>query len=163
MNVIITSHAKTKWEKTGDSFKEAGTTFDCYPKLDYLFDLVFEIQKRGKDRVGIVRKSRVGGFPEGEVFPFSYDEIATRYGRDILERRAATVVLATAEQVTKLKHLIDVLHIEEAVVEKWLDKAQAESLNEMPAEAADKCIKFMLAKVEATNGASDKTDASAAA
>jgi len=77
MNVIITSHSKNEY---GQNLAVLGQTFDCYKKLDYLFDLVFEIQKRGKDRVGLIKKSRIETFPDTEHFPFSYDEIAKRYG-----------------------------------------------------------------------------------
>ena len=94
MNVIITSHSKAEWKNGAPT---GVNTFDCYGKLDYLFDLVFEIQKRGKERVGIVRKTRCVGFEEGEVFPFSYDEIANRYGREVLERSASQEVLASQD------------------------------------------------------------------
>lgn len=77
MNVIITSHAKNEY---GKDLAVLGQTFDCYKKLDYLFDLVFEIQKRGASRVGIVKKTRVEAFGDGEQFPFSYDDIANKYG-----------------------------------------------------------------------------------
>lgn len=147
MNVIITSHSKTKWEKSGDSFKEAGTTFDCYGKLDYLFDLVFEIQKRGQERVGIVRKTRVAAFPEGDVFPFNYPTIAERYGHDILERQAEALKLATPERVAELERLVDLLKIPEATVDKWLTKADADTLAEMPEAAVEKCIAMLQAKV----------------
>ena len=50
MNVIITSHSKNEY---GNNMVVLGQTYDCYKKLDYLFDLVFEVQKRGKERVGI--------------------------------------------------------------------------------------------------------------
>jgi len=140
MNVIITSHAKGEW-KNG---QPTGTdTFDCYNKLDYLFDLVLMIQKRGTERVGIVKKSRIKTFPEADLFPFSYDSIADRYGRDILERKAKVQVLASAEQVGQLKHLCEVLKVPAEVQDKWLDKAQAETFEEMPAEAAAKCIQHL--------------------
>lgn len=42
MNVIITAHAKNEY---GDGMKVIGETYDCYKKLDYLFDLVIQIQK----------------------------------------------------------------------------------------------------------------------
>ncbi len=48
MNVVITSHAKNEY---GQNLSVLGSTFDCYKKIDYLMDLVFEISKRGKDRV----------------------------------------------------------------------------------------------------------------
>lgn len=78
MNVIITSHSKNEY---GSNLAVLGQTFDCYKKLDYLFDLVFEIQKRGDKRIGLVKKSRIESFPDTDTFPFSYEEIASRYGR----------------------------------------------------------------------------------
>src|SRR3990167_10503635 len=121
MNVIITSHSKNEY---GANLSVLGTTFDCYKKLDYLFDLVFEIQKRGKDRVGITKKSRIEGFPDGDSFPFSYDEIATRYGREILERDAVAEVLASKEQVAELRYLVDLYKEPYEIVQKWLDRSE---------------------------------------
>lgn len=155
MNVIITSHAKMQW---GDGMVKLGNTFDCYSKLDYLFDLVFEVQKRGKDsRVGVVKKTRHAGFPEGDVFPFSYDEVATRYGREVLERGAVPEVLATEDQVAQLKHCVEVLKIPQDTVDKWLDKADAATFAEMSGEVIAKCIahcKSQLDKLPLTEKAS---------
>lgn len=140
MNVLITSHAKGEW-KNG---QPTGTdTFDCYGKLDYLFDLVFLIQKRGTERVGVVRKTRVAGFPEGDVFPFSYDELATRYGREILERDAKPEDLASPEQVQTLAAMLADRVDGDKLKEKWLEKAGADALGELPADVAAKCIDWM--------------------
>ena len=141
MNVIITSHAKNEY---GQNMAVIGQTFDCYKKLDYLFDLVFEIQKRGKDqRVGVIKKSRIEAFPDTDTFPFSYEEIAERYGRDILERDSIAEVLATKEQVTRLRDLVDLYKEPEDIVQKWLDKANAESFEEFNSVIIDKLIKHM--------------------
>lgn len=140
MNVIITSHAKNEY---GQNMSVLGQTFDCYKKLDYLFDLVFEIQKRGQNRIGIIKKSRIELFPDTETFPFSYDEIAERYGRDVLERDAVAQVLATKDQVNEIKRLIDLLKIPQESYQKWLDKAEAENFDEMTDEQINKCIKHL--------------------
>lgn len=139
MNVIITSHAKPKWVRSKDSSGkdtavQEGFTFDCYGRLDYLFDLVFEVQLRGRERVGVVRKTRCEGFPESEVFPFSYDEIATRYGRDVLERDANPVVLATRDAANTFAELVSHLSNHEAIVAKLLKEYDANDLTEVPAE-----------------------------
>lgn len=148
MNVIITSHAKPNWVRTKDAkgkdtAVQEGVTFDCYGRLDYIFDLVFEIAKRGKDRVGVVKKTRIGSFPEGEVFPFSYEEVATRYGREHLERDAVAVALATPDQVQQLTELLKTRVDGEALKDKWLSKAEADNLNELASETAAKCIDFL--------------------
>ena len=161
MNVILTSHAKTRWEKVGSQFKEAGVTFDCYTKLDYLFDLVIELQKRGKERVGIVRKTRLKEFPDSELIkPFGYGEIAKRYGKEILERDAVAETLVTSEQFAELTRLIGLLKIENSTVAKWLAKANANTLEDMPAVLAGKCISFLESKIQTgvDHNASDTKD-----
>jgi len=150
MNVIITSHSKNEY---GQNLAVLGQTFDCYKKLDYLFDLVFEIQKRGQTRVGIIKKSRIEPLPDGETFPFSYDEIADRYGRGVLEREAIAEVLASKEQVAHLRHLVDLFKEPEEVVQKWLDKANAETFEEMNEEIIKKLITHMESKLKSKGDA----------
>jgi hypothetical protein len=145
MNVIITSHAKNEY---AGNMQIVGSTFDCYKKLDYLFDLVFEIQKRGKERVGIIKKSRIETFPDGETFPFSYDEISTRYGKDVLERAAVAQVLATDAQVKEIERLIELLKVPEESSQKWLDKNNSEKWEEMPKDAIQKCIDYLKSTIQ---------------
>jgi|SRR6185369_10988424 len=145
MNVIITSHAKNEY---GQNMSVLGQTFDCYKKLDYLFDLVFEIQKRGKDRVGLVKKSRIETFPDTEHLPFSYEEIAKRYGKDVLERDAVAQELADESQVKELVRLIDLIKVPEEVFQKWLDKSSSEKWEEMPKDAIQKCIDHLKSKIQ---------------
>jgi hypothetical protein len=145
MNVIITSHAKNEY---GNNMVVLGKTFDCYKKLDYLFDLVFEIQKRGKERVGIIKKSRIETLPDGDQFPFSYKEIADRYGKDVIERNAISEVLATEEEVKEIIRLIDLLKVPEEIYKKWLDKSNSEKFEEMPQECIIKCINHLKSKMQ---------------
>ena len=145
MNVIITCHSKNEY---GQNLSVLGKTYDGYKKLDYLFDLVFEIQKRGKDRVGIIKKSRIESFPDGETFPFSYDEISKRYGKEVLEKDAVPEVLATEEQVKEIKRLIDLLKIPEDTVDKWRIKANSETLEEMNTLDIQKCIDHLKKQIE---------------
>ena len=150
MNILITCHSKTEY---GSNLAVIGNTYDGYKKLDYLFDLVFEIQKRGADRVALIKKSRIAGLPDGESFPFSYDEIAERYGRDVLERDAVAQELATDEQVVELKRLISSLKISPDVWSKWLAKSESETFYEMPRDSIEKCISFLTSKEPQTTGA----------
>lgn len=145
MNVIITSHSKNEY---GQNLAVLGQTFDCYKKLDYLFDLVFEIQKRGDKRIGIVKKSRIEAFPDNDTFPFSYDEIANRFGREVLERDAKPQELATTEQVKELTRLIELLKTPEEVYSKWKSKASAEEWSEMPRDAMEKCIQYLKSTIQ---------------
>lgn len=145
MNVLITSHSKNEY---GQNLSVLGSTFDCYKKIDYLMDLVFEISKRGKDRVAIIKKSRIDSFPDTETFPFSYDEIARRYGKDILERDAIAQELATNDQVKELERLIDLIKVPLEISQKWLDKSCSEKWEEMPRDAIQKCIEYLSSKIK---------------
>ncbi len=145
MNVLITSHSKNEY---GQNLSVLGSTFDCYKKIDYLMDLVFEISKRGKDRVAIIKKSRINAFPDSETFNFSYEEIARRYGKDILERDAIAQELATDEQVKELVRLIDLIKVPVEISQKWLDKSCSEKWEEMPRDAIQKCIEYLSSKIK---------------
>jgi hypothetical protein len=143
MNVIITCHAKNEY---GTNLSVLGQTYDGYKKLDYLFDLVFEIVKRGQQRTGIVKKTRIEGFPDADQFPFSYEEIAQRYGKDVLERDAVAEVLATRDQVVRLKDLIELYKEPAETVQKWLDKANAATFEEVNESIMVKLINHMESK-----------------
>lgn len=145
MNVILTYHAKSEWANGSPTGKD---TFDGFGKSDYLFDLCIEVQKRGPDRVGVVRKSRIETFKDTEVFPFSYDDIADKYGRSILEREAKPETLATAEQISEVERLVELLKVPGDTTDKWLDKAGAANWGEMPADALAKCIDHLKAQVK---------------
>jgi KaiC/GvpD/RAD55 family RecA-like ATPase len=145
MNVIITAHSKNEY---GQNLAIMGQTFDCYKKLDYLFDLVFEIQKRGQQRVGVVRKSRIETFLDADSFPFSYAEMAKRYGVDVLERDAVAQELATPEQIKEMLRLIELFKIPEETYQKWLDKAGSETWSDMQREHIQKCIDHLQQKIK---------------
>ena len=145
MNVIITSHAKKEY---GNNLTVLGNTFDCYKKIDYLFDLVLEVEKRGNERVGIVRKTRIEAFAEAEQFPFNYETIAKKYGKGILEKDAVPQELASGEQLEKISNLIEILKIEPETVNKWLKKAECSSLDELPADMAKSMIENLSKKLK---------------
>lgn len=149
MNVVITSHAKTKWVKDGDKFKDAGTTFDCFAKMDYVFDVVLEAERRGRDAViAIVRKTRVTTFPDGDEFPFSYAEIERRYGAAVLTRLTEPILMATPEQVRRITFLLDTIKVEQDVIDKWMKKADADAFSDFTQEAAAKVIGWLEAKLQ---------------
>lgn len=145
MNVIITSHSKNEY---GQNMAVLGQTFDCYKKLDYLFDLIIEVQKRGKERVALIKGTRFEQFQEDEVFPFCYEEIAKRYGKEIMEKETVAEKLCTPEQISEIKSLIDLIKIPEETWQKWLDKAHSERWEEMPFDSMQKCIDHLKKEIE---------------
>jgi hypothetical protein len=141
MNVVITAHAKKEYAP-GAAMQLLGMTFDGWKQLDYWFDLVVELQKKGKKRFGVVRKTRLAQFPDEDVFEWSYDAIKKRYGGDTLERQAESVELASPEQVKEIKNLLEVVKLPEGTTDKWLAKAGVETFEDMPADVLQKCIDF---------------------
>ncbi len=65
MNVWFIAHEITEW---GNDVKgnrtEIGKIADVWDKLIYELDLTVRVLKQGPDRVGIVTKSRLEGFPD---------------------------------------------------------------------------------------------------
>jgi hypothetical protein len=124
-----------------------GETFDGWKSLDYIFDLVINLARKGKGpgakRVGIVKKTRIETFPDGEEFPWSYDEISKRYGAATMEREAKTITLATPEQVKEIKNLMEVVRLPEGQMEKWFAKANVEVWEDMPGDVMEKCLDYV--------------------
>lgn len=146
MNVIVTAHAKAEY---GENLRKIGYTFDGWKQLDYWFDLVVELGKKGKKRMGQVKKTRIETFPDEDVFEWSYDAIKRRYDAAMLEREAATVALATDEQVREIKELINIVRLPEGTVDKWFAAAQVSEWVDMPADTLAKCIDYVKNRIPA--------------
>lgn len=127
MNIIVTAHTKNEY---GENLQVLDKTFDGWKKLDYLFDLVFDLRFKDKNRFAIVKKSRMGAFPIGEQFPFSYDEIKKRYNGKSLEDQAAQAEKVSEDALKNLKVLITDKKVPEETIEKWLNKASVNSIEE---------------------------------
>jgi hypothetical protein len=146
MNVIITSHIKNEY---GPGRVIIGKTFDCFGKVDRIFDLAIEIRKLGKDRTGLVKKTRIDSFEEGESFNFSYAEVADRYGKEAIEKEVTPQKLPSKDQVSKMQSLIHKLRVPPEKVLKWLEKANATEIEDMNEEFVIACIESMEKKLNA--------------
>jgi hypothetical protein len=144
MNVILICHEKPLW----DNDKQTGVTFDGWDKLEYELHLLLNIVKAGNTRTAIVRKSRLVEFPDADRFLWSYDEFATRYGRDLIEAQGQNIEIATPEQIAELKRLIEVVKLPQATIDKWLTAANAETISELTSHQAAKCIESVRNVVE---------------
>ncbi|MDB5332926.1 MAG: hypothetical protein JWP03_4077 [Phycisphaerales bacterium] len=140
MNVVITAHAKTEY---GANLSKLGYTFDGWRQLDYWFDLVVELGKKGKKRFARVSKTRIEAFPDEDVFEWSYDAIKQRYDVSMLEKEAQVVQLATPEQVREIKDLLAVVRLPEGTTDKWFSKAGVEVWEDMPTDVMAKCIEYV--------------------
>ena len=147
MNVIVTSHQKDVY---GGNFSKVGVTFDSMRGDDYLFDLVFRIEKRGDVRIAITEKERAepGQQKFPQEFEWSYANFLKFYGKDIIEKAATPVAMATKEQVAKIKNLVDIVKISDEEIDKWFTKADVDNWDEMTGETIEKCISFVQKKLD---------------
>ncbi len=147
MNVVVTAHAKAEY---GENLRKLGYTFDGWKQLDYWFDLVVELGKKGKKRMARVSKTRIESFPDEDVFEWSYDAIKKRYDISVLEKEAQAVRLATGEQVREIKELLNIVRLPDGTVDKWFAKAGVDLWEDMPADAIAKCIDFVKSRLPAS-------------
>jgi len=150
MNVIVTAHAKTEY---GENLRKLGYTFDGWRQLDYLFDLVVELGKKGRKRFGKVVKTRIETFPDEEVFEWSYDAIKQRYDAHVLEKQADVMQLASPAQVRELSELLSIVRLPEGTTDKWLSKAGVDTWEDMPADAIAKCIDYVKNRLPSAHAA----------
>lgn len=155
MNVIVTAHQKDVY---GTGFNKIGVTFDSMKGDDYLFDLVFRIESKNGKRIAVTIKERAevdkNKFPE--EFEWTYENFLKFYGKDIIEKKATPVVMANKKQVETIKKLIEVVKIDEAIVQKWLVKADANSFEDLTGEQISKCISFVQAKLDSLKNEKSK-------
>lgn len=139
MNVILIAHEKSLW-KNGE---QIGETFDCWDKLEYELHLLLNIFKQGNTRKARITKTRLQGFIDSEIFNWSYEDFAKKYGKDIIEAEAKPIKLATPEQVAEISRMLEIVNIPEKETEKWLKKANAESWAEMETDQIEACIEYI--------------------
>lgn len=148
MNVILIAHEKALWGGSGEDRKVIGETFDCYDKLAYELHLNLQITKQGTARKAKVKKSRLTGFPDADIFDWSYAEFSARYGKDIIERASTPIILATPEQVAETKRLVDLLKISEEDTAKAFTKYGVNGFEEMDTETIEKVLTSLRAKLK---------------
>jgi hypothetical protein len=140
MNVVVTAHGKPEY---GPGMSKLGTTFDGWRRLPYMFDLVVQIdrERSGKRRASVVKSRFPNHMPDGDTFEWSYDVLKDRFGQSMLERDATSTLLATAEQVSIFKGLLD--ELTESTKKKlgiqWV-VSEYHSLEDMPSERIQKGI-----------------------
>lgn len=148
MTVIVTSHAKPEY---GDDMRKLGVIPDAWKKASYVFDLELHMYRQGKavgaPRRAKVTKTRIAGFPDQDDFEWSYGEFVSRYGKDILEREAVAVELASAEQVAAITDLMTKVILPNDFEIKCWKKAKVDRWEDMPADAVAKCIEHVKGKL----------------
>jgi hypothetical protein len=148
MNVWFIAHEVSEWGLDSSGQRtEIGKTADVWDKLIYELDLTLQVQKRGKSRVAIIKKSRLTGFPEGDSFTLEYADFAERYGKDFIEAEVIPLSFATTEEVAEVLRLLEIVKVSDDEVEKGFKKAQVDSWGEMTSEQIQKWTTYLKKKV----------------
>ena len=150
MNVIVTAHEKDKYAP-GQGLQIIGQTYDGLKGLDYLFDVVLRLTLRGDKRVALTLKDRTHKFPES--FEYKYDTILELWGEG-LTRKAATVPMATPEQVTEVEALLKTIKVGDDWVSSVFRKAEVDAWGELDQDQIGKCITLLRKRLpkESTEG-----------
>lgn len=143
MNVILLAHKKDAWEGSGNDRKVVGTTYDGWDKIGHKIDLLCESKLENGQGQMIVKGSRYEAFPIGKTIPMDYAIFSQLYGKEIIEKPAVPVIPATTEQTSEIKRLISLLKISSEEVDKWLAKAEAEDIDDLNKEYADKILNYL--------------------
>lgn len=148
MNVILICGEVAEWGKDANGERtQIGSTFDCWPRLEYELDLAIQVIRLGNSRYGKVRKSRIAAFEYANTFDWSYDVFASMYGRDVVEESSAPLVCTTPDQLTEINRLLGIIKLEEGTVEKWLAAANVSAWDEMAADRAAKAIDYLKGRI----------------
>lgn len=150
MNCVLIAHSKSEWgrdDRTGDRV-EVGKTYDCWDKLSYELDLTLETFKQGGAYKARVRKTRLPGFKDGEIFTWSYPEFAKRYGENNINEEVSSITLPTEEQLTELYGLMVQKKVTDAQKEKVLNASKVTSFEEMEQDKVVKLIDDLKKKSE---------------
>jgi hypothetical protein len=146
MNVIVTSHQKLLY---GSNMSVIGVGADSMKGDEYLFDLIFRIEKRGRERVAVTIKERaeIGQAKFPDEFVWSYENFTKYYGKEVIEREAAPVVMATPEQVQKIVDLLEIVKVDDDWQDKVFAKHDIQAWDEMNGETISKAIEYLEGKM----------------
>lgn len=138
MNVIVTAHEKTRYIDG----KEVGKTFDVNEKMAYSLGTILNLRREGNSKKAFVEKSRYPQMKFGETIDFQdgFETMKKIFGEVIFQDESIVEVLASAEQITEVKRLVQVLSISEEVVQKILIKGESQNWEEMNSKLVQKCI-----------------------
>lgn len=63
MNVILVARSKAIWDKLDGKMQPVGQTYDCLEIVEYLMDIVINLEKTSEGTIAKVKKSRLANLP----------------------------------------------------------------------------------------------------
>lgn len=156
MNVLVTAHEKTKYEKG----EEIGKVSDVSDKLEYALGSVIHLRRAGKVVRAYIEKSRYKKeLPTGEYidnFEDGYDLLCERFGKEVFEKPSKPEDIATDEQMEEVKHLIQVLNVPEDWLNKRVASYRAPSLSQLNFTDMDNLIALLKKRLDKKSKGDDE-------
>lgn len=88
MNLILVARAKSMWDTKDGKMQPVGLTYDALDIVEYLMDIVIQLEKNGDETRAIVKKSRIGNLPKVlEVKDFTSITNALTSNKKIAEKQ----------------------------------------------------------------------------
>jgi len=145
MTVILICHEKARYEGK----EQEGFQADGWDKMEYLFNLVLRITKKGGSRYATVEKTRFSKqFSPSEQFEWSYKKFAEKYGAETLVEEAKPLELATLEQITELQELLKTWQTTpQGWEQKVLSASSSDDWEDMSSEKMVSTINFIKGKI----------------
>ncbi len=152
MNIIMTAHQKDIY---GGSMNKIGVGPDSMKGDNYFFDNVFQLRVDNNKAIASTIKQRSEPlFPPKfpDQFEWSYENFCDFYGKEAIERDSVPILMATSDQILRVKQLIETIKVPETQVEKWFTSFDADEWEETTQEQIQKCIDLMEKKVRELTG-----------
>lgn len=154
MNVLVTAHEKTKYEKG----EEIGKASDVSDKLEYALGSVLHLRRVGKTVKVSVEKSRYTSLPTGEMIDFTngYQVLCDRLGKEIFDKTSAPEVLASEAQLEEVELLIKNLNVPEDWLMKKIASYRASKLSQLNTTDMQALIDLMKGRLEKKSKGDDE-------
>jgi hypothetical protein len=146
MNVIVTAHEKTKYQKG----EEIGKEPDVNEKMGYALGTQIHLRIQGKSIKAFIEKSRYQELKNQELIDFDdgYETIKKLFGEEVFLRESTTEELASEEQITEVRRLQVLLNYPEENLQKWMINKKSQTIEEVNSKDILKLIEHFKSKIQ---------------
>jgi len=150
MNVIFTSHQKTKYKDQGFMVKD-GVTFDAQKSTDYAFSQILYFRREDDKFIGRCERDRSRIIPTGAEFDIGFENwgaFAKFFKKADLNRAPRQAKMALKKQINELFSLASKCGMSRGQTEDRLADYGVDDVSKIPAEVAEKILVTLRAKVK---------------
>lgn len=124
MNLILVARSKNMWDTKDGKLQPVGQTYDCLEIVEYLMDIVINLEKTKEGTVAKVKKSRLANLP---------DTLPVQNFNSILEaienQKASSIVVNKENDINKENNSIN--EVFESVIDEFKETSSTFNYDEM--------------------------------